>query len=1008
MSDSAGAAGIDTSEKDLESAIEEQLIASGYRKRAPGNYDRELCLDTELLFDFIFATQPDEWKKLEVQYSGKAREGFLKRLTHELAERKTLDVLRKGIVDRGCKFRLAYFCPETTLNEEHARLYNANITSVIRQTAYSTKNNKTLDLVIFLNGIPILTAELKNPLTNQTVEHAIRQYRYDRDPREPLLAFGRCLAHFAVDPDLVYMTTQLRGGRTDFLPFNKGRDGGAGNPDNPDGFKTAYLWEQVWQRDSLLDIICHFVQVVPKFDDNGRPTGDKEIIFPRYHQLDAVRRLTADARKRGTGQHYLIQHSAGSGKSNTIAWLAHRLAGLHDDNDARVFDSIIVITDRRVLDWQLQRTVTSFEHPKGLISTVTGFKSRKLKDALEKGTDIIVTTLQTFPFVVEKIGALPGKKFAVIVDEAHSSQSGETSKALKEVLAPANLDEAEREDQDYQDEEDYLDAAVEAAMKTRGRLPNLSFFAFTATPKNKTLELFGEKQLDGTFRPFHLYTMRQAIEEQFILDVLKNYTTYHDFFNLRKRIQDDPRYDKRKGTYLLKSYMDRHEHVIGKKTEVMIEHFRENVAARIEGQAKAMIVTRSRLHAVRYRLAFDRYLRQKGYPYKALVAFSGTVKDPDSGAEFTETGMNGFLDTQTADEFKKPEYRFLICANKFQMGFDQKLLHTMYVDKKLGGVNAVQTLSRLNRTYPPHKEDTFVLDFANEADEIRDAFQPYYTTTILSQETDPNLLYDIKRKIEEYHLFEATEVEAFARVYFRSGANQAQLHAILDPVVARYEELAQHETDEQNQADFRKQLGNYVRLYAFLTQIFTPPNAEVEKFYQFCRFLLRKIPVPIERLPVEITENVNLDTYRLQQTSSGEISLINEDGQLEPITDLGTSRDKDDELTPLSEIVQYINDHYGADFTDADKVNHFADDMSRRLMAREGLAQALDPKINPSPENQRLAFDGFFNAILEDMIEANGDLYRKITEDAAFGDIFRRVMFERIARGIGGSAQAAQ
>ena len=638
---------IDTSEKDFESSIESVLInartkplpewaspvqnpflslgftSGGYRKRKPEDYNPTFCLDPGPLLDFIYATQPQEWERFKKHHGPEVKERFLSRLAQELTKRGTLDVLRHGIKDSGCKFKLAYFRPVSGLNEELQRLYAANQFTIIRQLKYSEKTAHSLDLTIFINGLPIFTAELKNPLKGQNVQDAIRQYRLDREKREPLFAFGRCLAHFAVDPDLVYMTTHLEGPKTRFLPFNRGRGGGAGNQPSWESFATSYLWEQVWAKDSILDLIRHFIQVVEVEDDKGRKTGKLKLIFPRYHQLDSVRRLVTTAKEVGVGHRYLIQHSAGSGKSNSIAWLAHQLSVLHDSEDKRVFDSIIVITDRLVLDRQIQRTVRQFEQTRGVVENIDK-KSMQLKEALEAGKTIIVTTLQKFPVIVNQMGALPGKKFAVIVDEAHSSQTGESTKSLNKVLAVGSLEEAEKEEGG--DRED-LEDLITKEMQSRGRLNNVSYFAFTATPKPKTLELFGTLRTDGKFEPFSLYTMRQAIEENFILDVLENYTTYKAYWNLLKKIKEDPHYDRKKADYLLRSFVDLHEHTIAKKVEIMVEHFTGKVAHRIGGLAKAMIVTRSRLHAVRYKQEVDRYLKKKGYPYKALVAFSGKVRD---------------------------------------------------------------------------------------------------------------------------------------------------------------------------------------------------------------------------------------------------------------------------------------------------------------------------------------------------------------------------------------------
>src|SRR5687768_16893434 len=628
----------------------------GYRRRRPEDYDRTVCLLPRDVVDFVLATQPREWKKLEQHYGAAVRDQFLKRLAAEIERRGALEVLRNGIKDSGVKLRLAWFRPASGLNEETRRLHAANLFAFVRQVRYSTRNENCLDLVLFLNGIPIFTAELKNPLNAQDVEDAIRQYKADRDPREPLLAYGRCLAHFAVDPDLVFVTTRLAGEKTRFLPFNQGKFGGAGNPPVPptrSGYATAYLWEEAWARDSVLDLVRQFIHEVEEEDEKGRKTGKRSLIFPRYQQLDCVRRLVTDARAAGAGQRYLIQHSAGSGKSFTIAWLAHQLATLHDSADRRVFDSIVVITDRRVLDRQLQTTMLQFEQTLGVVENIDT-TSRQLKDALESGKTIIVSTLQKFPVIAKEIGELPGRRFALIVDEAHSSQSGESTKSLKEVLASRSLEEAEAEEGEAATPEEELEDRITDEMAKRGPLPNLSTFAFTATPKAKTLELFGTKDEESRFAPFHLYSMRQAIEEGFILDVLANYSTYKAYWRLLKTIEEDPRYDKQKAQYLLKSFVELHPHAINEKVRIMLEHFAAQAQHEIGAKAKAMVVTRSRLHAVRYKLAIDRYLQEKGLSFKALVAFSGTVHD--GGQAYTEANMNGFSERQTAKTFERPEY----------------------------------------------------------------------------------------------------------------------------------------------------------------------------------------------------------------------------------------------------------------------------------------------------------------------------------------------------------------
>ena len=615
---------VDTSERNFEETIEAALVNAGYNSLPNTAYDRDLCLIPEDVITFVTATQPKEWARLKKQYGAEVQARFLKRLAAEVGKRGTLDVLRKGIKDVGVPVKLVFFRPSSGLNPQSQKRYAANVFTLVRQLKYNPATEQSLDVVLFVNGLPVFTAELKNESKGQDVNHAMRQYKKDRDPAQPLFAFGRCLGHFAVDTTQVYMTTHLRGPQTRFLPFNRGRNGGAGNPPAlPGKLATAYLWEQTWGRDSVLNMLQHFIFSVDALDKKGRKTKAQHIIFPRYHQLEAVRGMVQDAREHGPGRQYLIQHSAGSGKSYTIAWLAHQLASLHDEQDQRVFDSIIVVTDRRVLDRQLQQTVRSFEQVRGVVENIDQ-TSRQLKAALEDGKNIIVTTLQKFPVISEQVEQLKGNRFAVIVDEAHSSQSGESVKHRNAVLAVSSLEEAEQaDDVTGQDWEDY----VAESQRRRGRLPNVSLFAFTATPKPRTLELFGTRRPDGKYEPFSLYSMRQAIEEGFILDVLQHYTTYHSYWNLLKKIEDDPRYERRKAEYLLKRFVELHDHSIGQKVAIMVEHFREHVAHKIGDQAKAMIVTRSRLHAVRYKLAVDAYLAAQGYPYKALVAFSGSVHD---------------------------------------------------------------------------------------------------------------------------------------------------------------------------------------------------------------------------------------------------------------------------------------------------------------------------------------------------------------------------------------------
>jgi type I restriction enzyme, R subunit len=1003
----------DLSEKAFEDAIEQALLAGGpdavgvaddeireaaipydadfvpggYHRRKSSDYDPHLCLIPRDVLDFVLATQPKTWRRLEQHHGDQVEGRFLKRLAREVGRRGTLDVLRKGIKDSGCKFRLAWFRPASGLNEELERLYRANLFAVVRQLRYSEHNDNSLDLALFLNGLPLFTAELKNPLSGQNVKDALRQYENDRDPREPLFAYGRCLAHFAVDADLVYVTTQLAEDATRFLPFNQGKFGGAGNPPQSPtrpGYSTDYLWRRIWARDSVLDLARQFIHEVEEEDDRGKKTGKRFLIFPRYHQLDAVRHLVREARAHGAGERYLIQHSAGSGKSFTIAWLAHQLSTLHDHRDRRVFDSIVVITDRRVLDRQLQRTVRQFEQTLGVVENIER-TSRQLQEALESGKTIIVTTLQKFPVIAENIGELPGKRFAVIVDEAHSSQTGESTKGLKTVLAAGGLEEAERQEAGVETPEEELESRVLAEMEKRGRLPNLSMFAFTATPKPKTLELFGIKKPDGTFEPCSLYSMRQAIEEGFILDVLGSYTTYKAYWRLLKTIADDPRYERGKASYLLKSFVELHPHAVDRKIAIMVDHFAGQVQNLIDGRAKAMIVTRSRLHAVRYKLALDRYLKDRGHPWKALVAFSGTVND--GGAKLTESGMNGYPESRTAKVFGRPEFRFLVVAAKFQTGFDQPLLHTMYVDKKLGGVNAVQTLSRLNRTCPG-KHGTMVLDFANDAEAIQKAFAPYYETTLLAEATDPHLLYDIQQRLLDFDVFTEADVEAFAAVYFKDATTQEQIYAALKTCAERGGEL-----DADERADFRGQLKEYVRRYAFLSQVLTFPDPDLEKLYVFARYLRRRILADPAELPVEIQQNIDMESYRIRKTSNGRVPLDRGPGVLEPPRAKDFRGAAAEDLEPLSVIIAQLNERFGLDLGPENRVT-----LGQMMDKLDGDA-ALDASARANTrDNVRLTFEDKVEEVIQEIVDSNFDLYKRITDDSDFGSAIKNLLFDLYVR----------
>lgn len=977
-----------TKESGFEEFIEQELVnLHSYQSRPASVYDKNLCMDTEVVLSFVQKSQPEAWQKLIEQYDDDVNVRFLERLDDEITSRGLLSVLREGITDRGVRVKLAFWKPQTMMNPETVVDYSANILTVMRQVKYSTSNENSIDVVLFVNGLPVFTVELKNQLTGQTVVDAMRQYKTDRDPREKLLSFKRCLTHFAVDTEQVYMTTKLAGLATYFLPFNKGDKGGSGNPVIAGKYKTAYLWEEVWSKDSVMDLLANFITEhrEQRVDERGRAQNIEMLIFPRYHQMDTVRKLINHARTNGTGQKYLIQHSAGSGKSNTIAWTAHRLSELHDEQDNAVFDGVIVITDRRVLDRQLSETVNSFSQVGGVVKHIEN-GGRELQEQLEKGTRIIVTTLFKFPVIVDTIEQLAGKKFAVLVDEAHSSTSGDSMADLRQALT---LDEAARQEEQAEKVFKTTEDLIVDRMKARKVVtPNISFFAFTATPKQKTLELFGtEDVVTGKFVPFSLYSMKQAIEEGFILDVLKNYVTYQTYFGLLKKIEDDPEFDKKKAQRLLIGYVEKNEHAIEKKVGIMVEHFAEKIADELDGKAKAMVVTKSRLHAVRYKQVFDRYLREHNYPYKAVVAFSGTVKDGD--LEFTESGMNGFSESQTAEEFKKDEYKFLIVAEKFQTGFDQPLLTAMYVDKKLSGVSAVQTLSRLNRT-KQGKDQTFVLDFVNETDDIKESFQPYYTTTVLSEATDPNILHDLERDILQFKLFSDFEVNGFIEEYYH-GAKPSVLNAMLDEVVNRTVEEKNDEEIEQ----FKSLVGDYIRKYGFISQIVTFEDPQLEKLFIFLKFLNRKLPKRKEVLPLEVLEAADIDTYKVDKKSEGTIALDNEEGTLEPMgggKKEGTTGPTD-EKDALSAIIKEINERFGANFSDADKL--ILNDISKKLLQNETLNGSI--KSN-SKDAAKIKFDEMFQDELIEVLNNHFDLYKKLDESPELKKFVNDRIFEFVVR----------
>ena len=986
-----------TTELAFEEHIEAHLLEhGGYERGAQEDWSQELALDRKILFEFLRASQPREWDKLSQIHGAQVETRFLQRLVKELDNRGTLDILRHGITDYGVSFRLANFAPASGLNEETRRLYNLNRLTVIRQLRYSLKSERNaVDIVLLVNGLPVATLELKNQFTGQQSSDARVQYMTDRDPREPLFSFKkRALVHFAVDTDEVWMTTNLRGRETRFLPFNKGNEGAAGNPVNPHGHRTAYLWEEILQKDSWLDILDNYMHLqTDEYNFSGRKVAREMLIFPRYHQLDVVRRLQTAVRTEGVGHNYLIQHSAGSGKSNSIAWLGHSLASLHNAEDLPVFDSVIVVSDRRVLDKQLQDTIYQFEHKQGVVVKVDR-DSGQLAQALEAGAKIIITTLQKFPFVIDKIGALPTSRYAVVVDEAHSSQTGEASDKLKQVLSGkrdnghANSVSAETTDEEWT----YEDEIVESMEARRAEQANMSFFAFTATPKPKTLLAFGIRGEDGLPRAWHLYSMRQAIEEGFILDVLKNYATYKTFFKISKTIADDPRLDKKQANRAIARFLRLHPHNIAQKVEVIVEHFRRIVMHKIGGRAKAMVVTGSRLEAVRYKQEVDAYLKEKKYTtIKALVAFSGTVRD-DYDFEYTESQMNGFGERELPERFDShDDYRLLLVADKYQTGFDQPLLHTMYVDKKLSGVRAVQTLSRLNRIHQG-KEDTFVLDFANEPHEIQEAFQPFYEGTTIEEEVDPNQLYDLRSQLDTFDVLRLSEIESFAAAFFARSTKSsitrqhAALNRFVDAAVDRFRQVP-----PADQEEFKRRLTSFIRLYSFLSQVMPFTDPELEKFYAYARLLITKLRTGGSTERLSLNDEVALEYYRLQKMSEGAITLVHDgEGALRVAADIGTGRVESDTET-LSTIIDILNAHFGTNFTAADQL--FFDQIEQDLATEPALAQ--QGKTN-SLANFRYPFNEAFIGKVVERMEQNQEITDKIMNEDRFADMVRELLLQRV------------
>ena len=993
----------DTTEKGLESLIMRHMTGTeglsagsadrvaetapssaghGWFAGRPAAYDREYAVDIEHLFTFLSTTQPDEYAKLGIgdyrDETGMAKRKFLARLQGEITRRGVVDVLRHGIKHGPLRFDLFYGSPSPE-NPRAVERHAANRFSIARQLHYSREATKrSLDLCAFINGLPVATFELKNSLTKQTVDDAIEQYKRDRDPREMLFQFGRCMVHFAVDDHAVAMCTALQGSKgmakaSWFLPFNQGWNNGAGNPPNADGVKTDYLWKRILSPQGLIDIIENYAQIVE--EENPKTGKKKKVqIFPRYHQLDVVRRILADALENGAGKRYLIQHSAGSGKSNSIAWLAHQLIGLRKEG-ADVFDSIVIITDRRILDRQIRETIKGFAQVGSIIGAVRegvgSSKTEQLAGFLKQGKKIVISTVQTFPFVLDRIGEEHrGKKFAIIIDEAHSSQGGRTAAAMSMALSESDIETTE----------DWINDEIERRIKSRKLVPNASYFAFTATPKNKTLEIFGIPYQAGDevkHRPFHGYTMKQAIQEGFILDVLKHYTPVAGYYRLAKTVEGDPEYDVKKARKKLRVYVESHSKAIRDKAEIMVDHFMEQVIGqnKIGGQARAMVVTGSIQRAIQFFFAFRDYLAEIKNPYKAIVAFSG---EPEyKGEKVSESKLNGFSSNDIADKIQEEPYRFLICADKFQTGYDEPLLHTMYVDKALSGIKAVQTLSRLNRAHPK-KHDVFVLDFQNDTETIEESFADYYRTTILSRETDPNKLHTLKAELDQYQVYSPEQIDALVALYL-SGADRDQLDPILDVCVAVYV----GELDEDGQVDFKGKAKAFARTYDFLATILPYGVQEWEKLSIVLNFLIAKLPAPIEEdLAKGILDAIDMDSYRAEKQATLAIALPDADAEIEPVPMAGGGRKPEPEMDTLSNIVKAFNDQFGGLFSDPKRMEQrITDEIPKKVLDDQAYMNA---RQNSDRQNARIEHDKALKRVITALFTDDAQLFKQFQDNESF------------------------
>ena len=961
-------------------------------------YDKEMCVIPEDVVGFIKDTQPEKYAKIVEQYGASTDDKIAYYASNGIKnhKNKTLDYFRTKLKICGQHIEPIFFKPQHSKSPEHQEWYDKNRLTIVRQLKYSKKNENSIDIVLFINGIPVVTIELKNALTGQYLMNAIKQYMEDRDPKETLFEFKRCLVHFAVSTEQVAMCTQLKGKSTFFLPFNK-----ALVNENAENYATAYLWEDVLRKDSLLDLVQNYINVqINKekyFDNSSKTLQEKEnaiLIFPRFHQRRAVENLLEAVRKDGAGGKYLIQHSAGSGKSNTIAWLAHRLSDFYQDMEDKkaLFSSVIVVTDRRILDKQIQDNIRQFEHVPGTVEYIDQNKtSQDLKNAIEAGKRVIVTTLQKFPVISEAVAQNKDKTYAVIIDEAHSSQAGESARHLRKALS---LEEAETAD----GEEKSLDEIIAEEIKSKGDQKNVSFFAFTATPKDKTVELFGTIR-NGQKEAFDLYTMEQAIKEGFIKDVLKNYVSWKRYYKLVKRTEiTDKEYDQKKAVRLLSSYVDLQDHAIEKKSRIMLEHFVSQTQNEIQGKARAMLVTRSRLHAVRFKRKFDDIMREMKLPYGALVAFSGTVTDAETGMDYTKENMNnlgGKIDI--TDALKLPQHRILIVANMYQTGFDEPLLHTMFVDKKLGGTSTVQTLSRLNRT-ASGKDSTMILDFVNDPEKVQADFQKYYGSNYmeLDDQTDPNSLYDVQNKIDGYHLIYENDYEAYAKLFFIKGDYKEKLQPILNEVVKRFNA----ELDDDQKLAFKATIKGYVRLYRFLSQIITFTDVQLEKYYVFLTDLYKKLPFNTDILPNEILDEIDLDSYKLQVQFTTDLPLESSNTAMKGMTPDGGSGKPEDEFEWLTLIIKVLNETFGLDLKDEDKVDF--ERMKKSIYDNEELMTFFNTKN--SKDNIQDKFNEEIDNELLNFINTKLEFYNKLSEDKVnlmFKKLWFNDIYDKRVRGIG-------